>query len=520
MLVGEVSFLLSEQSASSRHRRLALVAAGALALAFLIILLIGDRKLPHAAAYAPIADTLMFLSGLVAATLLYSQYYVGRQRGSLALGMGYLFASLIMVPRLLTFPGNFSPGGLFGANVDTAFWLYYFCRLGLFLAVIAYSLLKGVWNPGEPARTSVGVTIATSIVTVVLLVFLLTLLAIHVEYLPRVMLDYIQGQAVWNRLLAPALILECVVAIALLWRHRFSLLATWLLVAQGAWLMETVVLSLSHSRFSVFWYGGVFGPIASCLVLLVLLYETSMLYARMALAAEQRNKEDERQRLTLQVIAASVAHELQQPLATILLNGEVARAHLAQTPPNLMGARAALDDIESDGFRASNIINSIRATDSSSAPSAVVLSISQLVHEALTLVRFDLRAHDVAVHLEAAPDLPSVTGNRGQLIQVLVNLITNALEAMLQVTDRPRTLSIHSSVWAPKMVSVAVADSGQGIPAEHARRIFDPFFTTKSRGTGLGLAMCHQIVEAHGGRISASRGTKHGSIFQILLPTG
>jgi signal transduction histidine kinase len=514
------TLLLSEQSVSSTHRRLALAATVALTGAFLGVLSLGDQPLPHAAAYIPIVDALMFLSDLVTATLLYSQYYVGRQRSALALAMGYLFASLIIVPDVLTFPGNFSPGGLLGANVDTAFWLYYFCRLGLFIAVIAYSLLKGARTPVASARTSVAATIASSIAAVVLLALLLTFVAIHTEYLPRVMLDSVQRGPIWNRVLAPALILVSVTAIVLLWRHRSSLLVTWLLVAQAAWLMEILLRSLNHSRFSLFWYGGIFGQIASCLVLLVLLYETSMLYARLALAAEQRNKEDERQRLTLQVVAASVAHELQQPLATILLNGEVARALLAQTPPNLTGVRAALDEIESDGFRASDIIKSIRGTGSGSAPPVVALSVAQLVDEALALVRFDLRAHDVSVQLQEAPDLPAVTGNKGQLIQLLVNLITNALEAMREVTDRPRTLSIQSCVWAPKMVSVAVADSGPGIPADHAARIFDPFFTTKSSGTGLGLAICHQIVESHGGRISASRGKQHGSIFQILLPTG
>jgi C4-dicarboxylate-specific signal transduction histidine kinase len=182
--------------------------------------------------------------------------------------------------------------------------------------------------------------------------------------------------------------------------------------------------------------------------------------------------------------------------------------------------RAALDDIESDGFRASNIINSLRATVTGSAPPVAPLGIGQLVHEALTLLRFDLTAHGVSVKVETAPDLSPVIGNKGQLVQVLVNLITNGLEAMLQVTDRPRVLHIRASVWAPEMVSVTVADSGPGIPAERAGRIFDPFFTTKSRGTGLGLAICRQIIEAHGGRISASAGTEHGSIVEILLPTG
>jgi signal transduction histidine kinase len=519
--VHERSLLLSEQSGSSGQRRLALLVAAALAIAFFAIVSIGDRLLPQAPAYVPIVDALMFLSDLFTAALIYSQYYVGRERSLLALGMGYLFASLIIVPHVVTFPGNFTPTGLLGASVDTAFWLYYFCRIGLFIGVIAYSLLKNVQGGSVGSGlTSVKLTITSSIVAVTVLVLLVTWTAIHGVPLPHVMVDSVSSSGMlWNHVLGPALIMLNMTAIALLWRNRSSALTMWLLVAQWAWLMETLLLTLSKSRFTVFWYGGIFGQIASCLVLFVLLYETSTLYARLALAAEQRNKEGERQRLTLQVVAASLAHELQQPLATMLLNGEVARAHLTQTPPNLPGVRAAIDDMESDSFRASSIISSIRATVAGSAPTMGQLRIGQLVHEALTLVRFDLRAHDVSVELHDTPDLPAVTGNKGQLMQVLVNLITNALEAMVEVTDRPRQLSIRSSMSAPKVVSVAVTDSGPGIPAEHVARIFDPFFTTKARGSGLGLAICHQIVEAHGGRISASRGTEHGSIFEILLPS-
>jgi signal transduction histidine kinase len=518
--VREQSLLLSEHKGSSGNRRLALIVAAVLTAAFFGILAIGDRELPYIAAYVPIVDSIMLLSCLVTAALLYSRYSVGRQPSSLALGMGYLFAALIIVPHALTYPGDFSPTGLLAANVDTAFWLYLFCRLGLFIAVIAYALLKGAHRSTATILTSIKSTIRGSIVAVALLVLLLTLLASHAGFLPRVMFDSVQATgSLWHAVLAPALILLSVTAIALLWRDRSSLLTMWLLVAQCAWLMETLLLGLSHSRFSVFWYGGIFGQIASCLVLLALLYETSTLYGHLAVAAEQRNQEGERQRLSLQVVAASLAHELQQPLATLLLNGDVARTHLAQTPPNVAGVRAALDDIESDGFRASNIINAMRATVTGPAPPVSPLSVGQLVHQALTLVCFDLRAHDVSVRLETAPDLPAVIGNKSQLVQVLENLITNALEAMLEVTDRPRVLNIRCSVSAPKMVSVAVADSGPGITVEHAARIFDPFFTTKSRGTGLGLAICRQIVEAHGGRISAS-GTEQGAIIEILLPTG
>jgi signal transduction histidine kinase len=517
--VREESLLLSEQSGSSGHRRLALGVAAVLAIAFLSLLAIGDGKLPYIAAYVPAVDSLMFLSDLITATLLYSQYYVGRQRRSLALAMGYLFAALIIVPHILTFPGNFSPTGLLGANVDTAFWLYYFCRLGFFIAVIAYSLLKEGQNSHAAVLTSVEVTTTRSIVAVVLLVLLLTFLAIHAGSLPRTMLDSVRTGSLWNRTLAPALILVIVTAIALLWRHRSSVLTMWLLVALWAWLIETLLLSLNSIRFSVFWYGGIFGVIASCVVLLVLLHETTILYARVALSAEARSKEGERQRLALQVVTGSVAHELQQPLAAIIHNSEAMQVLLAQTPPNIAEARAAIDDVASDARRASDIMSSINVTLKGVPSPVTPVTISKIVSEALKLLRGELRRNDVAVQLEIPSHLPMVLGNRSELMQVLVNLITNAIEAMASVTDRARLLTIRASLGLPSKVSVTVADSGAGIDTEHAAHIFDPFFTTKSRGTGLGLAICRRIIEAHGGHISTTRATHHGLVFEIQLPT-
>jgi len=462
----------------------------------------------------------MFLSDLITAVLLYSQYNVSRRRRLLALGMGYLFASLIIVPHVLTFPGNFSPTGLLGANVDTAFWLYYFCRLGLFIAVIAYSLLKDDQSSVGIGLTSVGATITISVIAVVALVLLLTWFAIHPGSLPRVMLDSVQGAgSLWERVLAPALILVSLTAIALLWRDRSSVLAMWLLVAQWAWFLETLLLAMSRSRFSVFWYGGIFGQIASCLVLLVLIYETTMLYARVALSAEARSKEGDRQRLALQVLAGSVAHELQQPLTAIICNSEAVQLLLAHNPPNLPDARAAIEDVTSDARRASDIISSINAALKGVPLPVAPVSIGKIVSEALEFRRSELHTNDVAVELEIPSGLPMVLGNRSQLMQVLVNLITNAIEAMANVTNRPRVLRIRASSGLSSEVSVTVADSGTGIGTEQAAHIFDPFFTTKSRGTGLGLAIARRIIEAHGGHLSTSSATDHGLVFEILLPT-
>jgi len=514
------SVLALEQAGSSGHRRAALTIALALTLAFLGTLAIGERQLPRITAYVPILDPLMFLSHLLTATLLYSQYSVARQRSSLALAMGFLFAALIMVPHVLTFPGDFAPTGLLGANVDTSLWLYWFCRLGIFTAVIAYSLLKEDRRSVAASRASARATISSSILAVTVVVFLLTLLAIHGINLPPVMLDPIRSTgSLWSHVLAPLLIVMNVTAITLLWRHRRGVLAMWLLVAQWAWLMETVLLALDRNRFSVFWYGGHIGQIASCSVLLVLLYETTALYAQLARSAQARSIEGERQRLALQAVTASVTHELRQPLAGIIMNSEAARAFLEHHPPDLADAREAMDDLAADAHRASDIIGSINAALQGMAVPLTPVSIGEIVNEALKVLYGELRTNRVAVQLRLPADLPPVPGDHGRLMQVLVNLITNSIEAMASVTDRPRVLTIGASLQASGNVSVTVTDSGTGIGPDYAARIFEPFFTTKSGGSGLGLAVCRRIMEAHGGHISTYPGADHGSVFEILLPT-
>ena len=505
------SLLLSERSASSQQRRIALVFVTTLLIAFLSILAIGDRPLGHFAAYVPMVDAIMFMNDVLTAVLIYSQYSVGRQRSSLVLAMGYLFAGLIIAPHTLTFPGNFSPTGLLGANANTAFWLYYFCRMGLFVAVIAYSLLKQFHSHAK-------VSISSSIAAVLALVVLLTWVAIDGGPLPRVMLDSVHSTGhIWSYALGPALVLLNVGAIALLWPQRSSALSLWLLVAQWAWLIETMLLLLDHDRFSVFWYGGIFGQIASCFLVVALLYETTTLYARVAMAAEARSREGERQRLALQVVTGSVAHELQQPLMAVVANGEAVQQFLAQQPPNLEDARVAMNDVVNEAQRAGDIIRSINATLEGARSPATPLSIDALVHDALKLLRSELRTHDVTVELEVASNL-LVLGHRSQLVQVLVNLITNAIEAMADVKDRLRRLTIRAQLDPSSKVSIEVTDSGGGIDGEDTARIFDPFFTTKSRGTGLGLAICRQIIESHDGDISATA-ADHGAVFQIILPS-
>jgi signal transduction histidine kinase len=518
-VVRENSFLVSARTPPPREQRVAAAVGATLLIAFLCVLPFKNFQLPFSEAFIPIIDSTLFLTDLITAALFYAQYVVGRRQGLLILAMGYLFTALIVVPHLLMFPGAFTSTGLLGANLQSSAWLYCFRYLGFPVAVIAYSLQNDV-EPVLGRGSNAGATLAASIVVVVALVCALTWVAADKRILPQLMLDASRGGSVWKHVVAPTLLVVYLTAIAVLCRGRSSVLDLWLLLALWAWFIEVLLLSMSTSRFSAFWYACVFGVVASCLVLIVLLYESTVLYARFALVAAERERERDRQRLTLQVLAGSIAHELQQPLTAIVLNGETGRLFLTQTPPDFEQACAALDDITADGRRAGDTIRSIRATLAGAPQPQASIDMSELAREALTFMRSELQARDVSVEFKVSGDVPLVQGNKAQLLQVLVNLVTNATEAMLEVRDRPRMLGLRCDMYTPNAVSVSVEDCGVGIPSEHLTRVFDPFFTTKTHGTGLGLALCKSIIEDHGGSISASRGKRHGSIFQIVLPAG
>jgi signal transduction histidine kinase len=233
-------------------------------------------------------------------------------------------------------------------------------------------------------------------------------------------------------------------------------------------------------------------------------------------AAHER--EHEGKRLSLEVTVGSIAHELRQPLTAIVANCDAIIQLLTQVPPDLAEAAAALKETQSEGLRASDIIKSIQATLADAVRPVAVIDTGQLIRETLTLLRTEIQFHGVAVQVETAAELPPVLGNKGQLLQLLVNLITNAVDSMREITTRPRVLNIRAEARQPALVSIQVEDSGAGISPDLVARIFEPLFTTKPRGTGLGLAICRSIIEAHSGRIAVTRASEHGSVFQVLLP--
>jgi signal transduction histidine kinase len=217
-------------------------------------------------------------------------------------------------------------------------------------------------------------------------------------------------------------------------------------------------------------------------------------------------------------LAASISHEVNQPLAAVVTNADACMMWLSSQPPNLQEARAAVECIAQQGTRASDVVRHIRAMFTKGAPERTPVQLNDLIREVGTLVEGAALRNQVLLETELDADLPVTMGDRVQLQQVIVNLILNGIEAMSDVAGRPRRLLIRSQLQSSGEVLVAVRDSGVGIDPEDERRIFEAFFTTKAEGMGMGLSISHSIVESHGGRLWASSNSDYGVTLQFTLP--
>lgn len=220
---------------------------------------------------------------------------------------------------------------------------------------------------------------------------------------------------------------------------------------------------------------------------------------------------------TMGEMAASIAHEVNQPLSAISSNASAGLRWLAPAAPDLDRVRTVLERVVRDSHRASEVVGSVRSMFKRAPAETAHIHINDIIEEVLTLSRGELRSKRIALRVELARELTPVSASRVQLQQVLMNLIANAVDAMQDASDRPRLLRIRTGA-AEGNVLIAVEDSGAGIAPADLERIFDPFFTTKASGMGLGLSVCRSIVEAHGGRLRVSPATPNGTVFEVSLP--
>ncbi|MDQ7976965.1 PAS domain-containing protein [Paraburkholderia sp. SARCC-3016] len=221
---------------------------------------------------------------------------------------------------------------------------------------------------------------------------------------------------------------------------------------------------------------------------------------------------------TLGELSASIAHEVSQPIAAIMTNGDAGMRWLERDEPELNEVREALSNMLRDARRAGGIVQRIRALAKKSAPNRVPFDLNALLEESAVLVQREIGVHAIDLRLQLAQGALTIVGDRVQLQQVVINLMMNAIQAMASTVNRPRRLAVCSSCTQENQVRVDVEDSGPGIAEADLQRLFQPFFTTRADGMGMGLSICRSIVESHGGKIRAYAQPGLGATMSFVLP--
>jgi signal transduction histidine kinase len=515
------SFLISTRPPGRRQLGLARLVTGVLFGAFLATVAFRDTQLVRLDAFVPVANAVTGLNDLLTAVLLYAQFSLTRARALLVLASGFLFKALILVPHAATFPGVFATNGLLGALLQSTAWLYPLQQAAFGLCAIAFTILSDREPPTPSGEKAILMPIAATVTaTVGAAVVAVWLLIAGESHLPRLIAaDGVRVSDEFRRIVVPLMSVMALGSIIVLRRRPKSMIDLWLQVAIWSWLFEALLTTMSPGRFSlIFYVNRGMGMVSSAFVLLVLLSESSMLHRRLVRAMAAREQEQEGHRTAMDVLVESLAHELRQPLAAILMNGHAGTTLLSATPENVDEARAAFRDISKSARRAGEIIDSVRTVFAHSPQDLVTLEANDLAREAVDIMRLELEASRVVLELDLSPDLPRIRGHRGQLTQVLMNGVKNAVESLATITDRERRLRIRTAPLEPDGVAIRIEDSGRGLDPVARERLFEPFYSTKPRGMGLGLSICKSIIEGHEGTLALLPGSPHGAVFQVELP--
>jgi len=542
---------LSRAAAGSRELRVCLALIGISVVVFVACVPYVRVPLQPSPPFVAVYNAVSILNDFTTSVILFGQFNILRSRALLLLASGYLFASLISVVQLLTFPGAFAAAGLLGAGPQTALWLCIFWHGGFPLVVIFYALSHGSGREiVSPRRTAIVAAVIAVIGAVLICWLAATWGAENARVLPPLLNG--AGFTRWQRIVNLADIILVVGAFILLWvRPRRSLLNLWLMVVMGYWFCDITLSSyLNGGRYDLGFYAGrIYGVLAASFVLAVLVLENSRLYRRLAIAAgrlkeratellranetlqseiayRKRAEEELRQaqaelarvsRMTaMGELTSSLAHEVNHPIGAIMINAETCLRWLSHEVPNVERARTIANMIVRDGTRASATVARLQRLFDKAAPTSESVDVNDVIREMIVLLHDEATRSAVSIRAELMENPSRVAGDRVQLKQVLMNLMVNGIEAM-NGRDGTRELTIRSQQAENRQIAVSVSDTGVGLPLP-VDRIFNAFFTTKPQSIGIGLSISRSIIEKHGGRLWATNNSSRGANFHLTLP--
>lgn len=516
----EIELSIATMRPTLRQRRLAYTVVAMLAISFGAVAPFADKQLVRIDSFVPTVEAVILVTDFTTAVLLFSQFSIVGLREILLLASGYLFSALIVIPHALSYPGAFAPKGLIVSGLQATPWLYTFWHFGFSAVILSYACLTNTNSKKLFIRNSGIVTISVSAAIVVSVVCLLTWGVVAGEkYLPLLVANDVGFTPLANYVTTTTALTSIIAFIVLGIRQR-SVLDLWLVVAIFATVVEQAVVGLFiASRFSVGFYSSrTFSVIVSTIVLSALLSESVSVYTSLSRANRILRREREHKLMNLEAAVAAITHEVRQPLTGITTKSAAARRFLGREPPNIDRAKAILDEVENAGFRADDVLKSVRALFRRTNEGQQPIDVNELALEAIQILRRELTQNGIIVNTQLAYELPLIMGDRGQLQEVLLNLLQNSIDAMETITDGGRVLHVGTELHGAEAIVISVEDSGPGIEPKKIASIFDPFVTTKAKGMGLGLAISHMIIDRHQGQISIVPSAKSGAHFRITLP--
>jgi signal transduction histidine kinase len=515
--------LLSTQTASRSQRRAALVVALLMLVTCMCVLPFAGVAGKPSPSFAVAQQVVLALNDLITAALLFGQYAFQQVRGFITLASGYLFTALMSISWLLSFPGVFAESGLLIPEQITP-WLYTAWYVALPLAIIVYGLTP-VGIGTRRGRTDILVTVSGVVGAVVGITAIIVLIR---DWLPVLVMvgDYTMAQRVVCAVLTA---LAFAALLVLVRRRPFSVLDLWLMTGMLAWMFSMILVSvISSRRFDVPAYAGrLLGVLGSTFVLVVLLSEMNVLYARVVRSAASEREERERRLNEMGVIlihlsrvnelgqhVSTLIHEIAQPLAAISM--------LAQTSMRLANGsterlKQSLEALADAAAKARDIVQHLRGFITSNKPDRGIHQVREMIEDAIRLASLgDVSA--LMIYTRYHPAATTAFCDRVQIEQVVFNLVRNAIEAT--ASDTRPVLTIATDTTPEGLIQISIADKGPGLPSAVRAKLFEPFVTTKASGLGVGLSICRLIIEAHGGQLRAEDNPGGGTIFCFTLPQG
>ena len=435
-------FSIATVPPTARQRQLSLIVAAIVLAATGVITAFGATQLQQIDGFIPAINFVIFVSDLFTAALLLNQARIIGSYRLLVLASGYLFSALMVVSHALTFPGAFAPSGLLGGGLQTTPWLFIFWHLGFPASVIGYACLK------DEKRTLPRSTIYWSAALVVLFALLLTwIVTAHHDILPPLFADRRTLTSLGNRITGIDF-LTSVLALALLWRRQKSVLDLWLTVAVVALVAELWVTTfVIGSRYSLGFYANrLLSVTVSVVVLIALLTEAAVLYARLYNAIALLQRERANRLVSVDAATAAIAHEVRQPLTAISARGAAALNWLKRMPPDLEETRASVVSMIEASGRAEQIISGVRGLYRKTIDQRSPIDVTDIVRQALNSLEYDLQANQISVATEFQKNIPKINANGTQIQEVIFNLIKNAVEAMDSVPLSKRRLQLTAKL--------------------------------------------------------------------------